>query len=223
MRKLLLIFFFLILALAFAAALVWVNRTNLAAHFLSRHLNNVPVTINALDFYQNGASIDHLWTGNPPHSKTNTSFSSKTIDIQATPSEIFGSPLIIEEIHFQDILFGLEFYNAAGTKSNWSYILKSHAPKKKPKRDYLIRTLVLKNLTVEVTQANGKTTRYPTIARMEFHNINSETGFPVEEIEKAIFHLVMQDIFQRLNLKGLFENLQNIPGSPLKYFPNPFN
>lgn len=222
MKKLLLIFGFLIIGIAIAAVIVWSGRANLAAQFLSRHLNHVPVTLNALDISKTKASLSKLWIGNPPRSKTKTAFSAEAIEIDADFTKIFKDPLILDEIHLEKIFVGLEFYNAVGTESNWAAILKSKAPKKKPSRGWLIRRLVLENLTVQVTQSNGQVKRYPTIPRLEFRNISSESGFPIEEIEKAIFNLMMQELFQKLNLDQLFQGLQKVPGSPLKYFPNPF-
>ena len=57
---------------------------------------------------------------------------------------------------------------------------------------------------------------------MEFHNISSESGFPIAEIEKAIFKLVMQDIFKQFDLLQKLP-LQNVPGGgALKSIPNLF-
>jgi hypothetical protein len=64
---------------------------------------------------------------------------------------------------------------------------------------------------VELTQANGKVKRYPTIKQMEFYNISSATGFPVEEIEKAIFEMMMKDIFKKLQLDQLFKTINPLP------------
>ena len=74
-----------------------------------------------------------------------------------------------------------------------------------------------------MTKADGSFKRYPTIPRMEFHNISSETGFPISEIEKAIFDLVMKDLFRKLQLDQLLRTidpLKNLPGgSNIKHLP----
>lgn len=224
MRKFLFFASLLIIAILAASLIVWSNKASLAAHFLSRQLH-VPVTLRTLDIGKTRANLNHLWIGTPPQSKISTSFSAEQTEIHSTLEQVLGNPLLIDAIVMSNIFVGLEYYDAQGKKTNWTYILYQAPHKKKKKeRDYLIRTLVLENLTVEVTQANGQTKRYPTIPRMEFHNISSETGFPVEEIEKAIFHLMMQDLLQKLPIKQLLKQLspfQNLPGnSPLKYLPN---
>ena len=64
-------------------------------------------------------------------------------------------------------------------------------------------------------QPNGQVKRYPTIPSMEFHNISDETGFPVSEIEKAIFNQVLKNLYQQLDLQNTLKQL--IPGG--NYIP----
>jgi hypothetical protein len=210
MRKIFLFLVLSILCLAVAAAITWTNRENILAHFLSRQLH-VPVTIRSLEIGKTSAEISRLWIGNFPGSRNSTSFTSESLKLEAKLDEIFGNPVTIESIDLDNIFVEIEFYDAQGKESNWGRILEKKGEKKKNSKEYLIRTLVLSNLTVEVTQADGKVKRYPTIKRMEFHNIGSETGFPVDEIEKAIFDLMMKDLFKKLQLDQLFKNLSPIP------------
>lgn len=213
MRKFFLVLGLVLIGILIAAYVAWVNKENIAAHFLSRQLH-VPVTIRALNISKKEADISRLWIGNPPHSKTSTSFSAETISIYSNLDQVLGDPLIIDEIDISNIYVGVEYYE--GDETNWTYILENSNETKEVNRDYLIRTLILENLTVEVMQADGKIIRYPTIQRMEFHNISSETGFPIEEIEKAIFNMMMQDLFKRV----LKQFPSNLPGlGPLKYLP----
>lgn len=223
MKKFLLGAALLILILLGAIVYLWGARTTVVAHFLSRQLN-VPVTIRQLEIGARRAEIDRLWIGNPSGSRTSTSFSSELMTIDSTLNQILGNPLIIDEIDIADIFVGIEFYDASGKDNNWSRILDvDHIKKNQGSKDYLIRRLVLTNLTVQVTKADGSVKRYPTIPRMEFHNISSETGFPISEIEKAIFDLVMKDLFRKLQLDQLLRTidpLKNLPGgSNLKNLP----
>jgi len=208
MRKLSLFLALALLCLAIAATLTWTNRSTILAHFMSRQLR-VPVTIRALDLSKTSSAISRLWVGNFPGSKSSTSFTAESIRMQAALEQIFEDPMTIEAIDIDDIFVGIEYYQGGDT--NWSRILQSKVPKKKKPRDYLIRTLTLRNLTVQVMQADGKVKRYPTIKQMEFHNITSETGFPVEEIEKAIFDLMMKDLMRKLPIDQLFRGINPLP------------
>lgn len=177
---------------------------------MSRQLR-VPVSIRTLDISKTSAGITRMWIGNFPKSQTSTSFTAETLRLDATLDQIFGNPVTIEHIDINDIFVGIEFYDANGNDNNWGRILHENGQKKSHSREYLIRTLILRNLTVELTQANGKVKRYPTIKQMEFHNISSASGFPVEEIEKAIFEMMMKDIFKKLQLDQIFKTLLPLP------------
>jgi hypothetical protein len=220
MRKILLILSTLLLALLAAATLLWTFRESVAAHMLSRKLH-VPVTIQTLDLTKTSAEMAHLWIGNPPHSKSSAAFTAERLAIGATLSEVLGSPLTIDAIEIDNIFIGIEIYGHKND-TNWSYILKEDRASTS-KKDYLIRKLSFRNLTVEVTGADGRTKRYPTIQHMEFRNISSQTGFPLSEIEKAIFNLMMKDLFKKLNLDQLIDSLNPLlpASSPVK-IPNPF-
>jgi hypothetical protein len=210
MRKLFLFLILAALSLSVAAAIAWKTRENILAHFLSRQLH-VPVTIRSLEISKQSADVSHLWIGNFPKSRSTTSFTCENLTLQASTDQIFGNLVTIESIDLDKIFVGIEFYDAQGTDSNWKRMLEEKGEKKKSSKDYLIKTLHLRNLTVEVTQADGTVKRYPTIKEMEFHNISSETGFPVERIEKAIFDLMMKDLFKKLQLDQLFKSLSPVP------------
>ena len=46
---------------------------------------------------------------------------------------------------------------------------------------------------------------FPTIEKLEFYNISDETGFPIEEVEKAIAHAILKSVFQKFNLLHLIQ------------------
>ena len=204
MRKFSLFAALFLLAVGVASCIAWTNRENILAHFLSRQLH-VPVSLRSLDITKRSADMTKLWIGNPPRSKTSAAFSAETVKIETSLDDLLGDPLLIEEIQIDDIFVGIEFYDPKGADSNWNHILQKET-QKPVSHNYLIRTLILRNLTVEVTQVDGKVKRYPRIPQMEFHNISSDTGIPIDEIEKAIFNLMMKNLFQKLPINQLFQN-----------------
>lgn len=212
-RNSLVIFFLLIILLCIGVFFAWSNRTSLVSKFLSKHLH-VSVTIDSIDLDQNALFFKSFWIGNPPNSRTNTAFSSKSIEIEGTAKNLLQEVLTIDLIEFKDIFLGLEYYDKSESASNWSVILSGPA-KKNTTHKYLIRNLVLRNLQVSVTDATGKTTQYPLLKRIELHNISDETGFPVEEIEKALFQAVLKNIIKQFGLKNLFNSAtqQWVPGA----------
>jgi hypothetical protein len=185
-----------------AGFIVWARKAEFASYLLSRQLKT-PTSIQALHITRDHATLIRFWIGNPPGSKTQTAFASDQVEIDTTLSQLMGNPLIIDQIEINNIFFGLELYDKSGNDTNWNRMLSSSTPQGPTDRKWLIRRLVLTNLSVEVVQPNGQIKRYPTIARMEFNNISSESGFPVEEIEKAIFNMVLKDILRQIDLPSL--------------------
>ena len=215
MKKIVAIFFFLIAGVAVAGTLAWVYRVEVAVHMLSDQLG-VPVKIHTLEIYSQGADLLQVWVGNPPDSRSQTAFSAASIHVQTPVFQILADPLIIDEIIINDIFIGVEYYNKKKSQSNWATILEEKSSQK-PSRDYLIRTLRFNRMTVDVMQANGTKKSY-TLPEMEFHNISSATGFPVGEIEKAIFQQVLQGLIQQLNLNQIFNGVIPMPkGIPLPW------
>ncbi len=196
------------MGVAVTGTLAWVCRVEVAERMLSKHLG-VPVAIQALDISLQGAELLQIWVGNPPDSRARTAFSAASVHVETPTSQILADPLIVNEIIISDIFLGVEYYNKKKSKSNWATILGKKSLRK-PSRDYLIRTLRFNRMIVEVVQADGTMKRY-TLPEMEFHNISSETGFPVGEIEKAIFQQVLQGLIQQLNLNQIFNGVIPLP------------
>lgn len=215
MKKFSLFLILVLLALFSAAFIAWANRENIVAHFLSNQLH-VPVSLNSLEIDKQGATLNRFWMGTPKNSRSSTSFSAEMSRIDTSLDNLFGNPLVIEKIDINHIFVGIESYDAQGTKTNWTVILDGEN-EHKSSRNYLIKTLILRDLTIEITQVDGTVKRYPTIAEMEFNNISNETGFPIDAIEKAIFNLMIKNIFKSLP-NQIFKNLPiPSPGTPLPF------
>ena len=219
-KKLLFSLVLLITILAIIALLAWNAKASVAASILHRHLGT-PVTIESLDLTRQSATIANLSIGNPPHYQSSTSFTARTIDITTTLDQLRANPLLIDEIVMDDLFINVETQKNGET--NWNEILSHRQTKPSTGRHYLIKTLIMRNLNVSVTSAGGETKRYPALARLEFHNISDETGFPVSEIEKAIFNQMMQNLYKQLDLEKMLKPIipggQFIPGGIL---PNLF-
>ena len=167
------------------------------------------MSIESLELRKQSATISDLKIGNPPRFQTPNAFTARSIDITTTFNQLRANPLVIDEIVMDDLNIYLE--SLKNNDTNWNQILAHHHDGVS-KRHYLIKTLILRNLTVQVTQANGQVKNYPALARMEFHNISDETGFPVNEIEKAILNQIMKDLFKQLDLGKI---IPLIPGGQI--------
>ncbi len=217
MKKILVILFLLLAASAGVGALAWVNKKAVLVYYLRKELN-VPVKIETLEIEKGKTSLGQVWLGNPKGSTTQTAFSARTIELDGSWKEMWGTPLTIDEILLENIFVGIEQYAKGKMDNNWAHILRQDHKEKKSSRDYLIRKLVVRNLTVVWTKPDGSVKQFPTIDEMVFYNISSETGFPLKEIEKAIFQLMMKEILRRFDLNQLLDTI--IPSSsPLRSIP----
>lgn len=211
--------------LLLSAFVAWANKTHIVANFLSQELH-VPIAIRSVHLNRDLAILSRITAGNPPRSKSKSSFSASQVQINTTWRKLVSNPLLIEEIKIDDIFISVELYNQDGTDNNWSHILRKNKNNQKKIKPYLIKRLTLNNITVELVHANGTIKRYPPIEQMIFADISSESGFPAGELEKALFRIMMQDIFQRFNLNQLLQTIgpfDYIPGGiPLPFFPGFF-
>jgi hypothetical protein len=219
-KKILLVLVLICLLSALGVFFAWNMRAPLTARIIHSHLG-VPVSIETLDLTRQKATIKNLTIGNPPHFHSPISFTAGLIDIASTIQQIRSNPLIIDEIIMDDLLVNIEKQNS--NQTNWNEILSQKTESSKIQRHYLIKSLILRNLNVQITEENGKVKQYPTIDYMAFQNISDETGFPVNEIEKAIFNKMMQNLYQKLDLEKMLQPL--IPGGqylPKGLLPNLF-
>lgn len=216
MKKFLYIILIIILCCVLAFFLVWINKANITAHFLSKEFHT-DVTIENMGYKPGKWFIHDLHIQNPPRSKNNTAFLSEKIEIDAQLKKVFGPVMTIDKIDVLKITLGIELYNKEGTKNNWSKILFSpdekvdykhsnNTPKKKTSnKKYLIKNLTLRNITIILTDSTGKTKTLGPIKKMEFKNISDESGLPISELEDVIFKMILKSVIIEFSLENLFK------------------
>ena len=213
MKKFIIPLFSFICLIIILLFVTWFNIPNIVAHFLTKDFG-VPVSIENITYSKNVLSLKKLDISNPKNSKTKTAFFSNTLDIKSTMKEIREEVLTIDSITLNDLKIGIEFYNKSGSENNWATIMQMPPAKKKSdkKRKYLIKRLTLNNIGVTLAKPDGTRQTFPTIEKLEFYNISDETGFPIDEIEKAIAHAVLKSILQKFSLENILKTIspQNI-------------
>ncbi len=210
MKQTLLITLLLVLCLTLFGWICWVKKTGIATQILEKHLG-VQVSLANLDLSRQGATLTELIVRNPRGYKSPSAFEAQSIEIDTTLSELRTDPLTIDRIEMTDLLITIE--TSKSGRTNWDKILGS-TPKSAGSRHWLIRSLVLNNLAVQLVLPNGSIKQYPTLARMEFSNISDATGFPVDAIEKAIFNEVMKNLLRNLDIQKLIQPIVPLPSLP---------
>jgi len=206
MKKILFITLSLITVLIISILILWFFRISIINYFLTKDFGTA-VEIQKIGFAKNKLSVEGFKIKNPPLSHSEIAGYTKDIVFETTWKKLRDDTLTIEKIQANDILIVIEFFNNKGDKNNWAEILSHNGNDLKKGKPYLIKTLVLTNLKVRLIQSNGKIKDYPIIKELIFHNISDETGFPIDEIEKAIFQAVIKSVFQKIGLKNLIKTL----------------
>jgi hypothetical protein len=215
MKKFLIPIISLLLIMFIVIIIAWFNIPKILAHILSKEFS-VFVSVGNVDVTKNNLKVKNLNIGTPKGSKTTSSFFAKELNVKSTLKDIRSEKLVIESFSFDNNIIGLEFYNEEGTDNNWNRILKIPTRnKKESNRAYLIKKLTLTNITVILTKLNGQKETFPAIEKLEFYNISDETGFPIDEIEKAIAEAILKSVLQKFNLLKLLDDL-----SPVKVLKN---
>ena len=214
MKKILIPILSFVALLVILGIILWFNIPNIAARKLS-DIFGVPVSMEDVSLTTRNLNIKNLVMANPKNSKTNIAFKTSKIDLSSSFTKITSDVLTIDNINFDNIFIGIEFYNKNGSDNNWSQIMKYTKKNNKTaqkSRKYLIKQLTLTNISVALIKEDGTRQTFPTIARLDFYNISDESGFPISQLEKAIAQEILKSVFQRFSLETLMKTIspQNI-------------
>ena len=215
MKKTLIITTSIIAVLFFGVFLIYQNLPQVASFLLSRDFG-FPIKIKELHISKTGLKIQDLQVFNLKPSPYDPALSCKTIKVATTLKKLRQKRLTIDEILLNQIGLNIQFYDSAKEKSNFNEIIGAKTPTPEPKeqKPYLIKRLVLNDLKVKLIFANGKI-QDATIDQLVFTNISEKSGFPIEQLEKAILHAIIRSIFEKYGIKNILRTLE-----PQNLLPN---
>lgn len=207
------------------------NAATILSNIMSKKLQ-VPVAISSVHFGDAEFSLYELQIANPKKAKMPTALKAKTIDVKAPYLDYFKNPIVIDEIHIDQIYVNIELYNKDQSEGNWQTILgqmhEDHGGFFSIQRESVIKTLLLTNIYIDLILSDGKLHRLSPIERLEFHDVTSEKGIPMHEISEIIVQKMMHSIFLEKGLQTIIEAPANIIkglfpffGSSQKSLPNP--
>ena len=178
----------------------------------------VPITIENIYHNKKRITATNINVKNLRESISKKALQIQKTEIDAGIKEFFENPLTIDNINFQDITINVEYYNRSGTENNWADIIAVKTNISKKPKSYLIKKIVFTNLQLSVYKTDGSVKNYPIIATLEINNISSDSGFPIDQLEKAIFNAVLKNIFSRFGLTNLLDTI-----NPTKLIPRVFD
>ena len=224
MRKSLFIFIILFFSFGFGIFYIYNNLPKITSSLLSRKCG-FPVTIQELEINRKEIKAQNFSIFNLTPSPHDPALSCSELKITTTFKQVFGNTLTIDRIWLKNTGLNIQFFDAARQKNNFLQLFnakKTKTSKSKGKsKPYLIKKIVLQEINVKLIFADGKT-REVTIPELVFTNITDKSGFPIEDLEKAILHAIIRSVFDKLGLKNLLKTLspENLIQTPQKVIPN---
>ena len=242
--------FVAIVAIGIAAFILWSRVPDALANNLSKKLG-VRVEIEDIDISPSTLTIDNFEIGNVPRGVLAKALAIESTRFDASLTKYLGNPIVIEKIQMDNVYLGLEFDSATSTKGNWTRIFgnlqqnTTTAPTKDKKKGktqqtpqpknsdggktVIIKEVVINNISVDLVylQGGGKIKKLPMIKQIVLKNINTQEGFPVDQLMNSVLGQMLTQVFIQQNLKNMIQSL--IPDNsqlneliqPFKGFLNP--
>ncbi len=208
MKKLIGILLAIIIILCGGAYLAYTNANLIFAEIISRKAL-VPVTIKKVQFNKESFQIEELQMANPKGARLPTALKVETIKIDAPYRQYFEDPITIDQIHLNNVYVNIQIYNKEQTEGNWHTIMhnmeEDHNSPLSIERPALIKKLILTNIQIDLILSDGSMHHLSPIDRLEFDNVDSERGIPIQEISEIIVQKMMGSIFLEKGLKAIIE------------------
>lgn len=208
MKRLVGILLAILMILFGGAYLAYKNSDLILETIISRKME-VPVTIQRVQFNKGFFQIENFQMENPNEAELPTALKVETIRVDSPYRQYFEDPIVIDQIHLDTVYVNIEIYNKDQTEGNWHTIMnhmeKEHSSPLSVERSTLIKKLILTNIQIDLILADGKVRHLSPIKRLEFDNIDSEKGIPIEEISEIIVQKMMSSIFLEKGLKAIIE------------------
>lgn len=210
--KILKYFVFILFIIICIFIFLWLIKTPITASYLSKKLKT-GVVISKVSIASKQIILDQFKLINPKKTKSKYAFLAKKIQINYLLSKLFSSPLIIDSILLENVNLNIECKNPLCTKNNWTTIVNNVNEKeaKKNPKEIVIKKLVIKNMDVQITGLglDFMKTKTTHIEEIELNNINSNKGFPTQQLITAIFRSSgLKDYLKGImETKNMIENI----------------
>lgn len=222
------LFIFLILCIGIGFYLGFIRLSDIAAGHLKKTLQ-VAVSIDSISLGLNNIKVEQIQIGNPPGYALPKAFSAREIDSLAFVTQYFKKEVIIDEVTVNDIYLGLEFDSPISIKGNWTVLMdnlaqslaQSEEDESSP-RTVLIKRLILTNINTQLFfRGKGASQNLPLIDRIEFTNITSTGGIPIDQLVASILGQMLQSIFVKNHLQNMIDSVKKHPKKTTKKILKP--
>ena len=177
---------FILIVLA-VISFLWLIKAPILSSYISKKMG-VMVSARSITVLPSHMKIRMFRVHNPKGFKSRTALSADEISLSYLWGELVGDPNVIDEIVINDVNLNVEVTDGIGKVTNWSAILDKMPARSGKSNHFIIKKLIVNNLKIEISGLGVRgATQTKTIARMEFDNVDSEQGFPTQELITKIF------------------------------------
>ncbi len=210
------------------------HRANILANYLSEKLG-VHTTIESIDLGWSSFTINKLVVHNPKGYSLDKALETGKITFQAPLINYFKKDIDINLITFENTWAGIEFSDSNNSQGNWTQIIQNvdsnasstsafeetmHKTSFRYNRTVMIKLLGLYNTNVDL-KLNGeqKPRKLNTIDKMEFTDVGTEKGLPIEEITEIVIKKLMEQISL---MEGITNMVSGVASQATKILLSPF-
>lgn len=215
-----LILFLILMGFTFFA---WERRADIFSNYMTANLG-IDISADDLYFTPHSIVIDRFTIGNPTGYQNPYAFDARTITIKAPLKNYFQKNIAIEQVWIDRIGLDVAFTDDKRTQGNWSELMlkldQDSAKSDSKPRSILIKHLLFTDTKVDLTlKGDRKPKQFDPIPRIDLYNINSEEGFPIEELTQIIVKKLMEQISL---IQGIGNMILNVPVQAAKVVTLPF-
>lgn len=208
MKKLIGILLAIIIILGVAGYVAYVNSALILAQIIS-HKTQVPVTIKKVEFSKKSFTIHELQMSNSKEARLPTALKVEMIKVNSPYRQYFEDPIFIDQILVSNVYVNIQIYDKEQTKGNWHTIMNNmeeeHNSPLSVERPAIIKKLILTNIQIDLILSDGSIHHLSPIDRLEFDNLDSDKGIPIQEISEIIVQKMMNSIFLEKGLKAIIK------------------
>lgn len=205
-----------VLAAIMLGFFAWSFVPGMVSRDLTRKMG-VPVTVGSIGLSPWSITASNLVIGNPRGSMMRKALAVKAIKIKAPISRYFKKKVVIDEVDLNRIYLGLEFNKPLSRDGNWTTIMnnfkrnsRAAARRGDKNKPVLIKRLIIRNMDIWIAfrdNPRGGVKRLKGIKYMEFKNVTSTSGIPLDEITQQVIGEMLLEVFQREGIQNMIQGI----------------
>lgn len=191
--------------------LFWNTVPNKLSRELSKDLQT-SVFVGDATFSLKKIGLKKIVINSPKKSRLPQAFSCDQLNIRAWVTNYLKKDIEIDLIELDDVYLGLEFDSPSSANGNWTRLMENlqkatQESSSKSKKTVLIKKLIIRNIKCQVVYLNKKdgVINLKTIDQLEFDNISSDEGFPLEQLSNSVLGKMLKEVFVKQNLKDMID------------------